>query len=317
MPVIRKKLEPGQVYPTNIRYDEDTDTVQSLINGSWVDNPAADPRNQTLFPPRITTSTECDAAQSVVDAMKATLSSSIAAIDGGSTFFAIASLILSLFSFGVFGVLIALAIGLAKLMLLAGKSALDAALTDAAYDTFLCILYCQFTPEGVLQPGTLETVQSDITDQIGGLGAVVLNAMLGLAGEAGINNLAAIGTSTGDCTDCTGCDTLCDASVQPDYFTYGTVISVTAKKVRVQAVLYTPPVGSPFWLVQWGNYGVIGDRCCRLQSLTVISGSFTGNSERTDCSGNVTNVYPVNQENTAFSLYPTDAAIFDLEFPRP
>jgi len=317
MPIIRKKLAPEDVYPANIRYNEETDTVQSLVNGSWVDNPAADPRNQTTLPARITSSTECDAAQSVVDAMRSTLTETITAIDNGTTFFGLASLILALFSFGAFGVLIALAIGLAKLMLLAGKTALDAALTTTAYDTFLCILYCQFQPDGRLQPGTLETVQSDINDQIGGLGALVLNAMLGLAGEGGINNLAALGTSEGDCVDCDNCDSVCDASAQPDYFTYGNVLSVTGRKVRVQAVLYTPGSGSPFWLVQWGNYGEIGDRCCYLNSLTLISGTFTGNSERTDCAGNVHAQYPVALENTAFSLYPTDAAVFDLEFPRP
>lgn len=202
MPIVRKKLAPGDVYPTNLRYNEATDTVQSLVNGDWVDNPDADPRNQTTLPPRLTANTRCDAAESVKDALKGQIDAVIVAIDNASTAFTIAGIILSIFSFGVFAVLISLVLTIADAMIAAGSSAIEAALTESTYHTFTCILFCQFENNGRLREGGLANAQGEITDQIGGLGATVLNAMLQLAGEGGVNNLASLGTSTGNCSDC-------------------------------------------------------------------------------------------------------------------
>jgi len=204
MPIVRRKLDPNTVYPEDLRYNPDTDTVQSNINGTWVDNPAADPRKQTTFPARITSSPACDAAQSVVDALKTQINSVIDAIANAKTLFTIAGIILSLFTFGVFGIFISIALTIGDAMVGAGSTALSAALTDTVFDTLACILYCQFNSSGRLKVGGLDQAESDVDDQIGGLAATVINAMLRLAGEGGVNNLAALGTSTGDCSDC-GC----------------------------------------------------------------------------------------------------------------
>lgn len=204
MPIVRKKLDPNTVYPTNLRYNPDTDTVQSLVNDEWVDNPAADPRHQTSFPPRLTANPACDAAQSVVDALKAQITATITAVGNASTATTIAGLILGLFSFGLFAVFISIALTIANAMIDAGESALTAALTDPVYDQLKCILDCNMDVNGRLSPAALTEVQTEVNDQIGGLAAATLNAMLSLAGEGGINNLASLGTSTGDCDDC-GC----------------------------------------------------------------------------------------------------------------
>jgi len=208
MPIIRKKLIPDEVYPSDIRYDEDTDTVQSNVNGDWVDNPEADPRKQTTFPPRITSNPACDAAQSVSDALKNQLDQTIEAVNNSATAFTIAGLILGLFTFGVFEIFIALALAAANAMIDAGSTALEAALTPTAYETLTCILFCHMNSQGRVKPGEFPAIQSDVNDQIGGLGATILNAMLSLAGEGGVNNLASLGASTGDCSGC-GCNT-CD-----------------------------------------------------------------------------------------------------------
>lgn len=202
MPIIRKQLKPSDVYPTDIRYNTDTGTVQSLINGDWVDNPAADPRNQTTFPPHMTADPNCDAAQSVADAFKRQIDGVLSAIAGSQSAFTIAGIILSLFTFGLFGIFISLALFLAHTMLNAGTISINAALTTPVYHTFMCILNCHMDGSGRLVAGSLGEVEGDIDTQIGGLGATILNAMLGLAGEGGVNNLGSIGTATGDCTDC-------------------------------------------------------------------------------------------------------------------
>lgn len=208
MPIIRKKLDPNTVYPSNIRYNPDTGEVESNVNGDWVPNPEADPRNQTTIPARITSDPACDAAQSVVDALKGQVDGVLTAIDNGGTAFTIAGIILSFLSFGPFGVLISIALAIADAMLDAGTTALEAALTPTVYDTLKCIIFCQFNSAGRLREGGLGIIQSQVNDQIGGLAAATLNSMLSLAGEGGINNLAALGTSTGECSgcDCEICD---------------------------------------------------------------------------------------------------------------
>ena len=207
MPIIRKQLKPGDVYPADIRYDEATDKVQRFIDGVWKDAPESDPRTQTTLPPRITSDSRCDAAHSIVDALKNQISEILTAIDNGATAFTIAGLILGLFTFGVFGIFIALALFIADQMLAAGSGALEAALTEAVWDQLVCILYCNITSDGRIKKGSLPTIISDVNSQIGGLAATIINAMLSLAGEGGLSNIAAKGTSTGTCPDC-GCDDL-------------------------------------------------------------------------------------------------------------
>ena len=206
MPIIRRRLDPNTVYPTNIRYNPDTDTVQSNINGTWTDNPDADPRTQTTFPARITSDPACDAAKSVSDAIKGQIDKTIEAVNNAKTAFTIAGLILGLFTFGVFDIFVAIALGIANAMIDAGGTALAAALSPATYDTLTDILFCAFGTDGRLKEGGLDQAMADVSDQIGGLGATILNSMLALAGVGGVNNLAALGTSTGDCSDAScGC----------------------------------------------------------------------------------------------------------------
>jgi len=202
MPIIRRRLDPATVYPTDIRYDPDTDKVQRKINGDWVDAPESDPRHATTLPPRLTSDPACDAARSVADALKGQIDQILTAIDNSGTAFTVAGIILSVFSFGVFAVFVSIALTIANAMLDAGTSALSAALTPTVFDQLTCILSCHMNSQGRITADGIAAAESDVTGQIGGLGATILNAMLSLAGEGGVNNLGAIGTSTGDCSGC-------------------------------------------------------------------------------------------------------------------
>lgn len=202
MPIIRKKLDPNDVYPSDMRYNATSDTVQSLVNGTWVDNPQRDPRKQTLFPPRATSDTRCDAAQSVVDAIKGEIDQTITAITNGANVTTVAGIILGLFYFGPFGVFIAIALTIARAMLDAGATALQDALTTTVYHKLACYLDCAMDAQGVITEAGLNTVMSEMSADPGGLAAAILNATLSLAGFGGVNNLAALGTSTGNCVDC-------------------------------------------------------------------------------------------------------------------
>lgn len=209
MPVIRKQLKPSDVYPDDIRYNPSGDQVEVLIDGVWTPSPESDPRKQTTLPPRITADPKCDAAQSVADALENQIAQILTAIDNASTAFTIAGIILSIFSFGVFAVFISIALAIADAMIGYGSAAIEAALPPSAFDTLKCILYCHMDDNGRIIKGDLGNVQAEVGDQIGGLGSSIINDMLSLAGEGGINGLASVGTSTGDCSACDCVETWC------------------------------------------------------------------------------------------------------------
>lgn len=284
MPIIRKKLAPSEVYPDDIRYNPTTGEVESNINGDWVANPEADPRHQTTFPPRLTSDPKCDAAQSVVDALKGQIDSVIVAIDNASTAFTIAGLILGLFSFGVFAIFISIALFIADQMIAAGSTALEAALTPAVYDTLKCILYCHMDNQGRITADGLEAAKADVTAQIGGLGAVILNQMLSLAGEGGVNNLASLGTSTGDCSLCNCGDCTPDGA----FIIHGTLVGTgndgTYNYIDIQSENVTY-LGTT---AQWAVYGSLtANFCCYYHDNQVLSGSISSGS-RINCEGGTT-----------------------------
>lgn len=296
MPIVRKQLKPSDVYPEDIRYDEATDNVQSLINGVWTDNPAADPRNQTTFPPRLTANPACDAARSVVDALKNQIDQTIIAIDNASTAIFIAGLILGLFSFGLFAIFISVALGVADAMIAAGSTALEAALTEPVYHTLACILRCNMDSQGRLEPNALPAIEGQVNSQIGGLGATIINSMLSLAGEGGINNLASLGTSTGDCSDC-GCSQ-CDLDLWNTVY-LGTIISVGENYIEMEAANVAGPHGD--WRVSIGT--AASNVCCCFNNFVYPGAPPAGHYEK---------FYPCGRDFTD----PVEDG-FEVGFPTP
>jgi hypothetical protein len=206
MPVVRKRLVEAEVYPDDIRYQPAGDQVERLIDGVWTPAPESDPRRNTTLPPRATADPRCDGAQSIADALENQISQILTAIDNAQTLATIAGLILGLLSFGVFAIFINIALAIAGYMLDAGTAAISASLPPTAFDQLACILYCHMNDQGRIKPGDLPNIYQDIVDQISLPGAQVLISMLELAGEGGLNNLASLGTATGDCDEC-GCST--------------------------------------------------------------------------------------------------------------
>lgn len=297
MPVIRKKLSPDEVYPSTIRYNPDTDQVESLIDGVWTPNPAVDPRINTLFPPRITSDSRCDAAASVSAAFQGQIGEIITAIDNAATAFTIAGLILGLLSFGVFAIFISIALAIADAMIGAGSSALTAALTPAVWEQFTCILYCNMDGNGRLVPGGWEQVQLDVASQIGGLAGTTLNAFVALAGEAGINNLASQGTSTGSCSGCTDCDCLHPFDVMiGDFIDIGD--DGTGHYIQLTAVASGHNGIPAFWAVVGGE-----DFCCTYVTFAVTAGAITSGG-LLNCSGSPSGAGPVSQVEFYHSSAP-------------
>lgn len=287
MPVIRKKLSPDEVYPSTIRYNPDTDQVESLIDGVWTPNPAVDPRINTLFPPRITSDSKCDAAASVSAAFQTQIGEILTAIDNAATVFQIAGLVLGLLSFGVFAIFINIALAIGDAMLDAGSSALTAALTPAVWDQFECILYCNMDGNGRLVLGGFAQVQADVAAQIGGLAGTTINSFVALSGEAGINNLASIGTSTGSCTGCTSCDCIHDYDVQVGDFV-GIGDDGTGHYIQLTAVASGHNGIPAFWAVVGGE-----EFCCTYVTFAVTAGAISAGG-LLNCSGSPSGAGPVS-----------------------
>jgi len=304
MPIIRKRLYSAEVYPDDIRYNDDTDTVQRLVNDEWVDAPESDPRKLTTFPPRTSSDPRCDSAASVADALKNQLDQTITGIENGMTAIQIAGLILGLFSFGVFAIFINIALFIADLLLDAGSTALDAALTPDAYEKLTCALYCQMDSQGRLDATGLANAQAEITSEVGGLGATVLNAMLSLAGEGGINNLGAIGTSTGDCAACSCAGDWCYIWEFP-VASYSTEWEVNDVYTGLGGA-WTIDVG---WQASNGTAGTIGLRGIARKinfadtTLTRIKASFDYVKGTTDFGGGGAFGFSVNGTNVLFSNF--------------
>lgn len=202
MPIIRKRLQPSDIYPNDIRYNPSGDVVERLIDGVWTPAPESDPRKQTTLPPRDTADPRCDGAQSIADALENQISEILTAIDNAQTLATIAGLILGLLSFGVFAIFINIALAIAGYMLDAGTAAIGGTLTPTAWEQLACILYCHMDNNGRIKTGDLPNIYQDIADQLSLPGSQVLISMLELAGEGGLNSLASLGTSTGDCDEC-------------------------------------------------------------------------------------------------------------------
>lgn len=300
MPVIRRRLDPNTVYPEGMRYNEDTETFQSFINGEWTDNPEGDPRKQTIFPPRLTSDPACDAAASVKDALKNQIDSILLAIDNGATAATIAGTILSLFAFGPFGVFIGIALFLADQMLSAGTAALEAAFTETVWDTFACILYCNMNEQGRLSADAMAQVQTEIAAQIGGLAGGLLNVMLNLAGEGGVNNLAALGSSIGDCSECDCAEPCADA----DSFYAGTVNSITDNgDGTVTLNVSSVDNGAGTQYIGWGDRTDPFSPCCTFISQTAFEGTALGGAVQLCGSGTEFEVPPQVDQCYHFFLF--------------
>ena len=206
--VIRKRLDPNELYPTTMRYDSTSGAVQQTYDGgtTWVDNPSADPRVGTAYqrPPRGTGDVRCDAAANAVQWIHDFIDYAISILSTTALVVTLANGILDLFDLlsggwaVLFQAILELAGGLAGI----GATALTVGFTSAFYDDLLCYIYVNMNFDGVVNDTQLSAIQAQIDAHYAGTVATVMDAILGLQGAVGVTNAAAIGTVTGDCSAC-------------------------------------------------------------------------------------------------------------------
>lgn len=208
--VIRKRLDEGEVYPTNMRYDATTDTVQQTYDGgaTWVDNPSADPRTNpaNLIPPPTGSDPRCQAAANMVAQQKGVIDAFLLAeseLGVGLDLLGLATILMALFEIlGPFAILFDLCLALAALMLDATATAVNAAFTTAVYDALLCIYDCTIAPDGTVSAAQFTTVKSKVDTELTGIAKDVMDAILFLIGQVGLQNEGAQGDAPADCSAC-------------------------------------------------------------------------------------------------------------------
>lgn len=212
MEIVRKQLKESEVIPSNIRYNSGTNTVQfSPDNGTtWIDEPNADPRSSDAFrfPPITTGDVKCDTAANMVKWIKDFLDSMTVLLGDGALALSLLNAAIPFYELITGGSLVLLGIlsevvgGLFDL----GYTALLAAMDSTTYDDLLCILYCNIADDGTVSAFQFGRIESQITDQLSTTAGIILNLLLSLQGEVGLQNAGAIGSETGDCSACTACN---------------------------------------------------------------------------------------------------------------
>jgi len=205
--VIRKRLSEDEYSNPAYRYDEACACVQYSPDGgmTWIDAPESDPRHATRYalPLPGGGGQPCDAAANMVKWLHDF-------IDGAEEVFALGGIAVTMVNFlFTFTELIFPPTGLVQLIVDVagtifgvGETALTAAFTSTEYDLLLCIFACRIEPSGAVTAGDLALIQGDVSFQLNTTAALVVNALLSLQGEVGLQNAGAIGTETGDCSAC-------------------------------------------------------------------------------------------------------------------
>jgi len=258
--------------PTNQRYGDDGILEVSYDGGeTWQDAPELDPRfNSPLASPLSTApgqALRCEAAGNVVGyframadeliadaALWATLTGLIAAIAG------IAVVLLSVASAGA---LTPLLLGLTAALLATGQTAFQAAMTEAVYDNYLCIVYCNTPNDGVYTVASWQAIKTQISAELTGIAATFLLDTLNAAGLVGLNNASRSGIGNEGACDTCACAPSC---VSEDRIMVGNLISITNNTIVIEAVLTTLLGTTAYW-VQYGSD--TDDFCCLLCEQTI------------------------------------------------
>lgn len=203
MPIIRKKLDPSEVYPTSLRIADGV--VQRTPDGGthWINSPADDPRlNQTIKLPVLTTSDpQCDAAATMVAAIKAQVDDFLAHANIVEGVIAILDILLVLIPGAE--ILYPVVYVVVTALLAIGTSAIVAAMTTTVYNDLLCIIYCSIGTNGSVSAAQFASIQSQITAHFGaGTVNTVLQYILSSMGEVGLHNAGIVNHVTGNCSAC-------------------------------------------------------------------------------------------------------------------
>lgn len=211
MNVVRKRLWSGEVSPDNLRYNEETDTVEETFDGgeTWVERPLNDPRHapQFRFPPLGGLDPKCQAAANMAAWIENFIEETLFMLAAGGVVISLVTLFVALcLTLGAWALVVGALIPIAQLLYDSGTTAISGAMTVEMFDILECILYCAIGDNGQVTAGQLADINAEIDAQIGGLAAAILHGMFYFMGEVGLSNAGTIGDAPADCDGCNcGC----------------------------------------------------------------------------------------------------------------
>lgn len=204
MRVIRKKLDPQEGLPPNVRWSDDCECIESTFDGgeTWVETPEADPRNNPGgLAPAI--DDRCAAAIGMRNHLEFILDQIYLA----TSLIDMANAILAIITVTVpgFGLLVRLIILLCEALLAIGTAALVIEFDEDAYDQLQCIFYDEIGEDGRMTQAQLETINTRICDEMSATVCLAMGAFLNTFGSVGWSNFGALYGEAGDCSDCEWC----------------------------------------------------------------------------------------------------------------
>ncbi len=265
--VIRKELDPAEVYPENLRYDADCDCVQQTYDdgATWVEQPGQDPRTSDTF--RYPTigggDPQCAAAANMTHFLQDVVETTLANLALGLDALGLATSILPLFvELGPFEILFGLGIGLASGLISLGVDVINEEFTSEVYDQLTCIFYCNIEIDGSVTSEDLAAISSQIDAEMSADVALIMGLMFLLSGPVGLSNEGTIGDAEFDCSSCTSSAT------------GSHTFDLTAAQGEWQASAFAP--GNTWALGGWqNNYSVSGEYRASAQISFNIPGCCT------------------------------------------
>lgn len=209
--VIRKELDPGEVYPKNLRYNTDCDCVQQTYDDgeTWVDQPGQDPRHapQFFYPPVTADDPRCQAAANMRRFFENLIETALGVISGGLDVLGIGTAIMPLFvELGPFALLFDVGLGLASSLLGLGVDVIETEFTPETFDALQCIFFCHLQADGRVNAAGLGQINAQIGAELNPDVYLIMAGCFLLMGEVGLSNAGTQGEAPADCDECDSCD---------------------------------------------------------------------------------------------------------------
>lgn len=212
--VVRKELNPSEVYPENLRYDSDCDCIQQTYDGgeTWVDQPGQDPRHSStfLYPPVDADDPRCQAAANMSSYFEHLIGTALGVMSAGLDALGVATAIMPVFvELGPFAILIDIGFGLGAALIGLGVDVINSEFTPEVYDALTCIFYCNIELDGQVTPDDLSEINAQIGADLNPDVYLIMAACFLLMGEVGLSNAGTMGEAPADCDacDCSFCYT--------------------------------------------------------------------------------------------------------------
>jgi len=205
--VVRKELNPSEVYPDNLRYNSDCDCIQQTYDDgvTWVDQPGQDPRTapQFQYPPITADDPRCQAAANMSAYFEHIIDTVLGAISASLDVLGVATAIMPIFiELGPFAILFDLGLGLASGLVGLGVDVINTEFTPEVYQAFVCTFYCAIEPDGSVTPDDLVAIQNDLTANYNPDVYLIMGLAFLLMGNVGLSNAGTLGEAPADCDEC-------------------------------------------------------------------------------------------------------------------